>query len=399
MLSPAEADAAIAAHVAQFPAEQLPLPACAGRILRREIHAERDAPPFDRVAMDGIAIAIGALHGGRREFRVAAMQAAGQAPVTLESPDDCIEVMTGASLPAGCDTVVPIERIRITAGIAAIEAAYLPEVWMHVHRRASDARAGGLLLAAGARLGGPELAIAASAGLATLKVTRTPRIAVISTGDELVEPGMPVLHHQVRRSNSYGLGAALQLAGFPPATDLHLPDQRPLLVERLTREIDRHDVLVLSGGVSAGRHDHVPAVLAEIGVRRVFHQLSQRPGRPLWFGVTDRGVMVFALPGNPVSVLVCLGRYVIPALTAASGARALIRQKVALARAFEFRAPLTCFLPVSLEYDPEGRTLATPRPTGGSGDFISLAGTDGFVELPQGPATHPAGLVTPFYRW
>lgn len=399
MLTPAEADAAIAAHLAQFPEEILPLPACAGRVLRQEIHAERDAPPFDRVAMDGIAIAIAELQGGRREFRVATMQAAGQAPVSLESPADCIEVMTGASLPAGCDTVVPVERISVAAGVATIEAAYAPDRWMHVHRRAADARTGDRLLSAGTPLGGPELAIAASAGQSMLKVTRLPRIAVISTGDELVEPGMPVLDHQVRRSNSYGLAASLTLAGFPPATDLHLPDQRPLLVKRLAAEIDRHDVLVLSGGVSAGRYDHVPAVLAEIGVHRVFNQVAQRPGRPLWFGVHDRGVMVFALPGNPVSVLVCLARYVIPALLAAAGARATPRRNASLARAFEFRAPLTCFLPVSLEYDPGGRTLAVPRPTGGSGDFISLAGTDGFVELPQGPASHPTGLVTPFYRW
>ena len=399
MLTPAEADAAIAAHVTQFPEEVLTLPACAGRVLRQDVHAERDAPPFDRVAMDGIAIAIAAFQSGRREFRVATMQAAGQAPVSLESPTDCIEVMTGASLPNGCDTVVPIERLSVAAGVATIEAAYAPEPWMHVHRRAADARTGDRLLTTGTLLGGPELAIAASSGQSMLKVTRLPRIAVISTGDELVEPGMTILDHQVRRSNSYGLAASLRLAGFPPVTDLHLADQRPLLVERLAREIARHDVLVLSGGVSAGRFDHVPAVLAEIGVRRVFHQVSQRPGRPLWFGVHDRGVMVFALPGNPVSVLVCLARYVIPALLAAAGTRAMGRQGVALARTYEFRAPLTCFLPVSLEYDPEGRTLAVPRPTGGSGDFISLAGTDGFVELPQGPASHPAGLVIPLYRW
>ncbi|MDH4260626.1 MAG: molybdopterin molybdotransferase MoeA [Gammaproteobacteria bacterium] len=399
MLNPAEADSAIAAHLTQFPVELLSLPACAGRVLRQDVHAERDAPPFDRVAMDGIAIAIAAFRGGRREFRVVAMQAAGHPPVSLDSPADCIEVMTGASLPVGCDTVIPVERIHVVAGIATIEAAHVPDTWMHVHRRAADARAGDRLLASGTRLGGPELAIAASAGQPMLRVSRQPRIAVVSTGDELVEPGVPVLDHQVRRSNSYGLAAALRLAGYPPTTDLHLPDQRPLLVERLSVAIASHDVLVLSGGVSAGRHDHVPEVLGEIGVRCVFHQVSQRPGRPLWFGVNDRGVMVFALPGNPVSVLVCLARYVIPALSAAAGAGASPWRTVALASAFEFRAPLTCFLPALLEYDSDGRTLAAPRPTGGSGDFISLAGTDGFVELPQGPATHPAGLVVPFYGW
>jgi molybdopterin molybdotransferase len=399
MLTPAEADATIAAHLVQVPEELLSLPACAGRVLRQDIRAERDAPPFDRVAMDGIAIAIAAFRDGRREFRVAATQSAGQAPLALDSPADCIEVMTGASLPSGCDTVVPVERIRVAASVATIDSAYVPEPWLHVHRRAADARAGDRVLTSGAHLRAPELAIAASAGLSMIKVARLPRIAVISIGDELVEPGLPVLDHQVRRSNSYGLAAALRLAGFPPTTDLHLPDQRPLLVERLAEALDRHDVLVLSGGVSAGRFDHVPAVLAEIGVRRVFHQVSQRPGRPLWFGLNDRGVMVFALPGNPVSVLVCLARYVVPALSASAGARASTRRTVALARAYDFRAPLTCYLPVSLEYDPEGRTLAVPRPTGGSGDFISLAGTDGFVELPQGPASHPAGLVVPFYRW
>ena len=191
MLNPAEADAAIAAHLAQFPEEVLSLPACAGRVLRQDIHAERDAPPFDRVAMDGIAIAFAAFRDGRRNFRVAAMQAAGQAPASLASPTDCIEVMTGASLPSGCDTVVPVERMRVTAGVATIEALYVPDSWMHVHRRAADARTGDRLLTAGTLLGGPELAIAASAGQSMLKVTRLPRIAVISTGDELVELSRP----------------------------------------------------------------------------------------------------------------------------------------------------------------------------------------------------------------
>ncbi len=399
MLTPAEADAAIAAHLAQAPDEELSLPACAGRVLRQDVHAERDVPPFDRVAMDGIAIASAAFRDGRREFRIAAMQLAGIAPLALGSPADCIEVMTGASLPSGCDAVVPIERIHVAAGVATIEPGHIPDPWVHVHRRAADARAGDRLLGSGTRLGGPEIAIAASAGLSRLKVARQPRIAVVSTGDELVEPGLPVLDHQLRRSNSYGLAAALQLAGFPPTTDLHLPDQRTVLQERLAHVLEHHDVLVLSGGVSAGRFDHVPAVLAELHVRRIFHQVSQRPGRPLWFGVKDQGGMVFALPGNPVSVLVCLSRYVIPALSAAAGARTAPRQSVALARAFDFRAALTCFLPLALEYDPEGRTLADPRPTGGSGDLVSLAGTDGFVELPQGPASHPAGRVVPFYRW
>jgi molybdopterin molybdotransferase len=399
MLTPAEAEAAIAAALGQLPEQEWPLADCAGRVLRRAILAERDAPPFDRVAMDGIAFACSPGGDARREFRIAGIQAAGAPRLALDSPDNCIEVMTGAILPAGCDTVVPVERIRVADGVAAFEPGYAPERGQHVHRRASDAQAGAVLLEPGTWLGGPELAIAASAGLPTLTVTRPARIAVISTGDELVEPGAPVLDHQVRRSNTYGLAAALRLAGFPPATDQHLPDRRDRLEPALAAALDRHDVLVLSGGVSAGRFDYVPEVLGRLGVRKIFHQVAQRPGRPLWFGTTAAGRTVFALPGNPVSVLVCLVRYVLPALAALAGANRPPRPTVALAAEFAFHAPLACLLPVALRYDPEGRTLAEPRPTRGSGDFVSLAGTDGFVELPPGPARHPAGLVVPFYRW
>ncbi len=399
MLTPAEADAAIAAALEQVPEQQLPLPACAGRILRGEVRAERDSPPFDRVTMDGIAIAAAGADRGRREFRIAGIQPAGVPALRLQAAAECIEVMTGAMLPQGCDTVVPVERVRSVDGKASIEDGYEPTPWLHVHRRAADARAGDVLLEPGTRLGAPQLAIAASAGLARLPVSRLPRIAVVSTGDELVEPGEPVLDHQLRRSNSYGLAASLTLAGFAPATDLHLPDREDVLESSLRMALERHDVLVLSGGVSAGRFDRVPAVLAALGLKKILHQVAQRPGRPMWFGTGTPAKAVFALPGNPVSVLVCLARYVIPALALMTGARPTTPARAALAQEFRFDAPLTCFLPVALLYDREGRAMAEPRPTGGSGDFIPLAGTDGFVELPRGPATHPAGLVVPFHRW
>ena len=397
MLTPAEADAEIAAAIAPVPAEEVPLAACAGRILRSPLRAERDAPPFDRVAMDGIAFASGT--GGARRFRVAGVQAAGAPRLALAAAGECLEVMTGAVLPEGCDTVVPVEQVRIADGEAELAEGASPAPWRHVHRQGSDARAGDVLLEAGTRLDGPSLAIAASAGSARLAVSRRPRVAVITTGDELVEPGQPILEHQVRRSNAYGLAAALALAGFPPAADLQLPDRVDAIRDALASALASHDALVLSGGVSAGRYDHVPAVLDSLGVRRRFHGIAQRPGRPMWFGASESGAAVFALPGNPVSVLVCLARYVIPALRRIACESARPAQRVALARDFAFEKPLSYFLPVALGYDGQGRTLAEPRPTGGSGDFISLAGTDGFVELPRGPARHAAGLAVPFYRW
>jgi molybdopterin molybdotransferase len=397
MLTPAEADAAIAAALEPVSAELAPLAGCAGRVLSAPLRAERDAPPFDRVTMDGIAFASG--NAGLRRFRVAGVQAAGTPAQTLAADADCFEVMTGAMLPRGCDTVVPVEQLHLADGRAELRDGCRPEPWLHVHRKGADARAGDVLLTAGTRLGAPELAVAAAAGDAHLPVSRRPRIAVITTGDELVEPGVPILAHQVRRSNAYGLAAALSLAGFAPASDLQLPDREDLIAARLGTALEEHDVLILSGGVSAGRFDYVPAVLASLGVRKVFQGIAQRPGRPLWFGTRAGGAAVFALPGNPVSVLVCLARYVVPALERLCGAAARQRPTVALARPFAFDAPLACLLPVELGYDRQCRALAEPRPTGGSGDFIALAGTDGFVELPPGPATHAAGLAVPFYRW
>src|SRR5262245_37315277 len=184
VLTPADADADIAAAIAPVPQELAPLAACAGRILRRPLFAERDAPPFDRVAMDGIAFRAGG--PARRRYRVAGIQAAGSPALSLESEGDCFEVMTGAILPTGCDTVVPVEQLRMADGHAELDAACRPEPWRHVHRRGADARAGDRLLEAGVRLGPPELAVAASAGEARLSVSRAPRIAVITTGDELV---------------------------------------------------------------------------------------------------------------------------------------------------------------------------------------------------------------------
>lgn len=396
MLTPAEAEAAIAAAIVPVSQEELPLAACAGRVLRSPLAAERDAPPFDRVAMDGIAFAS---TSNARRFRVAGTQAAGSPAQTLAAPGDCFEVMTGATLPEGCDTVVPIEQVRLADGHAELTAGSAAAPWRHVHRRGSDARAGDRILESGTRLAAPELAVAASAGQALLAVSRAPRIVVITTGDELVEPGEPILPHQIRRSNAYGLAAALSLAGFPPAANLQLPDREDAIASALRAALAGNDVLVISGGVSAGRFDHVPGVLASLGVRNVFHGIAQRPGRPMWFGTGAGGTAVFALPGNPVSVLVCLARYVMPALRRLAGAREPPPPRAALARDVACEKPLAYFLPVTLGYDLQGRALAAPRPTGGSGDFISLAGTDGFVELPPGPANHVAGLAVPFYHW
>ncbi len=201
MLTPAEADELIAERLSCLPIESLPLAQCAGAVLRENIYAERDAPPFDRVAMDGIALQADAVRSGTRRYRIQATQAAGDPPLTLESKSACIEVMTGAVLPAECDAVVPVEQIKTLSGEIELRDGIAVEAWQNVHRRGTDSRQGSLLLGTGTRLSAPEVAIAASAGMARVRVSSQPMVVVISTGNELVEPGEPILPHQIRRSN------------------------------------------------------------------------------------------------------------------------------------------------------------------------------------------------------
>jgi molybdopterin molybdotransferase len=399
MLSIEEAERLIGEHLPCLPIESLPLAQCSGAVLRENVFAERDLPPFDRVTMDGIALDSAAPGEGMRRLKIQATQAAGDPPLTLASRDSCIEVMTGAVLPGGCDSVVPVEQLSVAGGEAALAPDIACRPWQNVHRRGSDTRKGALLLAAGTRLGAPEVAIAASAGMARVRVSHQPAIAVISTGNELVEPGEALLPHQIRRSNVYGIIAALRSSGFQRVADDHVRDDAQTLRNRLKFHLDTHEVLILSGGVSAGRFDLVPAVLAELGAHTVFHRVAQRPGKPFWFGVAPTGTAVFALPGNPVSTLVCLTRYVLPALFAAMGEAGSQPETIALGGPIDVSTDLASFLPVRVEFDADGRAWAMPRPTNGSGDFATLGGTCGFVQLPPGPGALPKGFPTRLYRW
>lgn len=390
MLTPQQAEEQIAQHAPQLSTEYRALTVLSGRVLAQPVIAERDSPPFDRVTMDGFAVSSG---GSSHEYRIAGTQGAGAPPMLLANPGDCIEVMTGAVLPRGCDCVIPVERITVKEGVVVLAADVEPKPGLNIHRRAEDSRMHASLLSAGTRLGPAEIAVIASAGLARVSVARMPRIMVISTGDELIEPGLPVQDWQIRRSNVYGVLAGLRTHGFDELAEDHLPDDLGVLRTRLATHLDTHDVLILSGGVSMGRFDFIPQVLTELGVQMIFHQVAQRPGKPLWFGVRSDGKAVYALPGNPVSTLICLRRYVIGGLLAAMGAPASAEQ-IALAAAHEVKSALSVFLPVTLE---AGK--ARPHPTRGSGDFISLLGTAGFVELPVGPRVCLQGEVATLYRW
>lgn len=399
LMTPQAAEAAIDAELPGLPIESRPLSQCVGGTLRENIFAERDYPPFDRVCMDGIAISSETSRRGVRRYAVQATQAAGAPPLTLADAESAIEVMTGASLPWGTDCVIPLEHYVLEEGVVSLTGSVNDTPFRNIQRRGEDGRHGALMLEAGTVLGGPEIAIAASAGLARVRVSGQPAFMVISTGDELVEPGEPIAGHQIRRSNTYAVIAALRARGFDRVSNDHLLDDEAMLNDRLALHLATHEVLILSGGVSMGRFDLVPKVLKSLGVREVFHRVAQRPGKPMWFGVGPRGQGVFGLPGNPVSTLTCLVRFVLPAIITAMGTRRAPAERIGLAKPVHFDQPLAYFLPVSVELDEWGQPWASPRPTNTSGDFLSLIGTDGFVELPPGPMTYPKGFVATLYRW
>ncbi|HEX8506247.1 MAG TPA: molybdopterin molybdotransferase MoeA [Hymenobacter sp.] len=403
MLSPAEATARVLATARPLAIETVPLPSAAGRVLAEPLTADRDFPPFNRVAMDGIAVAHAAWAAGQTEFAIQHAQYAGAPPRPLLDAQQAVEVMTGAVLPPGTDVVVRYEDILLADNRAAIQIPPPESPGVNIHRQAADRRAGDALLRPGTRLGPAELAVAATVGAAEIAVTRIPRVAVVSTGDELVGINETPLPHQIRRSNAYALQALFAQAGADVSL-FHLTDELAALRQGLTNILGAgFDAVVLSGAVSKGRADHLPGLLRELDVVEIFHEVNQRPGKPMWFGARAAGPVVFGLPGNPVSTFLTACRYVRPWLRACqqpAGAAETAGVFEAPAPAvltvdINFKPQLAHFVPVRLTVDAEGRRLATPLRVGGSGDLAGLVGATAFLELPPEPAVFPAGSVWP----
>jgi molybdopterin molybdotransferase len=403
MLTPAAAEKLILSRLAPFHREDCPLVHAHGRSLRADLCADRDLPPFDRVTMDGYALRAASLAAGVTAFGVEGVQAAGMRPFQLgPAAGACLEIMTGAVLPAGADCIVPYEETSRAATGATITvsaaAAHFPPGHA-VHRRGSDHRAGAVIVREGTRLTGREIAVAAACGYASVTVSQSPKIAVIATGDELVDVGAPVAPHQIRRSNDHALSAALAAAGYPLTSRFHLRDVRHEIEHLLWHILAEYDVVLITGGVSKGKFDFLPAELDRQGVKKIFQGVAQRPGKPFWFGQSARHTPVFALRGNPVSAYTCLHRFVLPALAHAGGLVPSAPRPVALAAPVSWPAKLAYLLPVKLSSGPRAELLATPDPFNTSGDFAGLVGTDGFIELPPGPADFPPGTLAPFYPW
>jgi molybdopterin molybdotransferase len=385
MISVTEATRIIQSNLFKPKKEVVKLESATGRIVAESIFADRDFPPFNRATMDGIAIDAKAFQLGRKLFSVEGIQAAGQPAATLSNNQNCFEIMTGAMLPNGTNTVVRYEDVEIVNGMASIKINTVNE-GDNIHFKGMDASENSVLIEVDTKLSPAEIALLASVGKTSVAVFSYPTIAIISTGDELVSIDRKPLPHQIRTSNSYAIQSALIEMGCH-STLFHLTDNEEILKTELDKIASDFDVIILSGGVSKGKFDFVPAVLESLDIKKMFHQVSQKPGKPMWFGhspLPRRGAggeaWIFALPGNPVSTFMCFHRYVKPWLLKSWGVEAENQQAV-LASDFSLKPALTYFLQVKVKNEA-GKLMAYPVAGGGSGDFVNLKEVNGFLELP-----------------
>lgn len=394
LLSVADATLLIREHAPRLGVERIPIVEAAGRVLRQEVVADRDQPPFHRATMDGIAI--DSRHAARHR-RVVGLQPAGQPSKQLGSPENAVEIMTGAPMPSDADCVVPVEQIDLNEGVATLHPDAVLAPWKFVHREGTDYPAGSRLLESGVMVGPAEVAVLASVGCARVAVGAWPAVTVISTGDELRAVDEPVESFQIRRANDYAICAALKARGLSACRNIHIRDDVDALKSGVESALSAGHWLIITGGVSKGRFDHLPDVLAALGVIRHFHRIAQKPGKPMWFGTRDASA-VFALPGNPVSALVCLHRYVLPALDHAAGGK-VIDKRMVLDCDVAPKGNLTHFLPIAARTDDSGRLYVEPCELNTSGDFFGLSGTLGVVELDAAESHYTAGAPLPFYPW
>jgi molybdopterin molybdotransferase len=353
---------------------------------------KEDLPSFHRVMMDGYAIRF---HEGVKQWNVQSLQRAGEKAQCLENSLSAIEIMTGAILPEGTDTVVPYEHVRRENTTIFLED-FDVKIGQNVHERGRDKKAGDEVLPAFFQIRYTELGLAASIGKLRIRVLKRPDITILSTGDELVKPHEIPESHQIRMSNAFLLQGMLQQMGID-AVVKHIRDHRESLNDAIQTYLSTSDILLLSGGVSKGKYDLVPEILEYNGVEGIFHGIKQRPGKPMWMGRKD-DKPVFGFPGNPVSTLVCARRYFLPWLQKQYN---MYDGRTYAQLGFEVQAhpTMTLFIQVKRRQDERGGIILDKIPGQGSGDFAQLSQSHGFAEIPSGTEVFPEGSVVKFWMY
>ena len=377
------------------------LSAALGCTLAVDIASDIDSPPHDKAVVDGYAISEADLTN-RQPLEVIERVVAGEVPKNELAPGTAIQIMTGAPIPEGCAAVVMVEKTTAAADGKSITIQDTKLVsGSNIMRRASSMTRGEVVLKKGTKLRAIEIGLLAEVGQSSVWTLLEPSVAILPTGDEIVPCDEVPPPGKIRNSNSSLLAALTTQAGGYP-TECEIISDQPETLLAAIRENLQHDVILLSGGVSAGVHDLVPAALSKAGVKQIFHHVNLKPGKPLWFGFFDRGefqppCLVFGLPGNPVSGLVCFELFVRPALQKLRGqpATGLEQMAATLSRDHTHRGDRPTYWPAVLD-----RTVneVTPLAWRGSGDLRALTSANGLAYFPGGDRAWPAGEEVTVYR-
>ena len=399
MLSPQRALELVFQHLTPLPARRRPLHLACGACLAEDICADRDLPATDRAAMDGYAVRAEDVQTGSTTLRLAGEVAAGQRPTCRVAPGTCVRIMTGASVPAGADAVVMVEDTTELGDSVRFTASAEPG--QNILRQGEDAAAGATLVSRGTVLGPLHIGLCATVGRHRVLVHRRPTVRLLCTGSELREAGQSVQSHQIRNSNGPTITAALEQWGFGRLSHVRLADQTEALSRALSEAVAASDVVLLTGGMSAGRYDLVRDAVEAVGASVVFHGVAMKPGKPLLYAVKDRDCHIFGLPGPPLSAMTGFFEFVLPALRRLAGLDAVrCRPRLVL----PLRTPLTSkggrmrLIPGIVEYLAEGLQV-TPVLARSSSDLAAGSQADGVIVLPADTPEKAAGDLVEFHPW
>jgi molybdopterin molybdotransferase len=377
VLSFDEALAAVRGETRPLAAEEVDLEGALGRVLAEDVRADRPLPPFDRAAMDGFALRAADAARPGAVLRVVAEVRAGQWPGRPVGAGEAVRIMTGAPVPAGADAVQPVEQARETED-GRVEVATAVDAGAHIAPRGSEAAAGAIVLERGRRIDAAALAVLASVGATRPRVGRRPRTAVLVTGDEIVRASASPGAAQVRNSNGPAVEALARLAGAEVASLGAVPDEGEAIGRAIAEGLAA-DVLVVSGGVSAGKYDLVEPALLAAGARFLFTGVAIKPGAPVVFGRAG-ATLVFGLPGNPVSAQVTFALLVRPCLLLLQGARAVSPRRVSvrLGASLANRSGRKSHVPAVVVVEGD-HLVAHPVASQGSGDLAAHARANALV--------------------
>lgn len=397
MISIEEAQKLINAQARNFGVEEISIDNALNRILAEDIFADRDYPPFNRATMDGYAVVSSDFNKDKKTtLQLIGVLHAGNVSAQIVSPGTCIKIMTGAPVPEGADAVVRFEdTIENNALVEFTINTVLPK--QNIASQGEDTKSNELLLEKNIKLNALSIAVLAVTGKAKIKVYKLPSVAIVSTGNEIVNVDDTIFPHQIRDSNSYSLKSFLRQYNVSSVKSVLVQDDKAVLTQVLS-DFMNTDILILSGGVSKGEADYIPEVLLSLGVEEIFHRVRIKPGNPLWFGRFSDGGVIFGLPGNPVSVQVGFKVFIEPFLRKCFNMETITPLYFPLFNEKIKKTKFTEYFPCKISTKADTTGLLSKR-MNTSGDISATVHSDGIAVHPEETETIRENTIVEFYFW